>query len=347
MVSGVFELIPRPLASSRSPPQAEPARAPAAVPGPAHLRSMDLALVAACTLAMGVAAGPARWAPGAGAATVVFGLFAVGPLAFRWLEARFPRTRLFGFLGDFWLLPVASFAHARLGPLVDAASPARLWDARLAELDARLFGGQPGVTLSQHVPGWLMDVLLVCYYGHFVFSLTLGVVLYLRARREVFDEYLLTVSLFFTLNFASYALIPAVGPRYFLFAHLPGPLEGAWLTPFLDSVMRLPPFARDCFPSGHTTSTLVVLACAWRFSRRTFWFMLPPGLGLITATVAGHYHYVTDLIAAVPFTLAILGLGYGLSHLPARRAEPGLARGSRVGGIVEGWVAAFRSRSSS
>ena len=57
--------------------------------------------------------------------------------------------------------------------------------------------------------------------------------------------------------------MPAIGPRYFLFNAFPGRLQGVWLTPYLESVMRQPGFAKDCFPSGHTGATLLVLIYAF------------------------------------------------------------------------------------
>ncbi len=160
---------------------------------------------------------------------------------------------------------------------------------------------------------------MVCYYGHFVWAVALAVVLYFSGRREVFDEYLLALSLLFAFNYFSYALVPAIGPRYFLFHQFSEPLQGPWLTSFLDSVMRTPPFAKDCFPSGHTGVTLLVLVYAFRFERRLFRVMLLPGLGLITGTLVGRFHYATDLLCAVPLVLVVLGLSFGWSRVAARR----------------------------
>jgi membrane-associated phospholipid phosphatase len=121
------------------------------------------------------------------------------------------------------------------------------------------------------------------------------------------------------VNYFCYALVPAIGPRYFLFHAFPGPLQGLWLTPFLDSVMRTPPFARDCFPSGHTGTTLLVLVYAFRFSPRVFRVMLLPGLGLILATLVGRFHYLTDLMCAVPLVTVVVSLALGWSRAAARR----------------------------
>ena len=217
-------------------------------------------------------------------------------------------------------MPVLSLSHGMLGPLVLATTPV-LRDGQIAAMDQRLFGFQASVMLGHYVPGWLTDVLMICYYGHFIWPLALGVVLYFSGRREAFDEYLLALGLFFALNYVAYALVPAIGPRYFLFDAFKQPLQGLWVTPYLDSAMRMPAFTKDCFPSGHTGTCLLVMVYACRFERRVFWTMLLPGIGLIAATLVGRFHYATDLMCGIPLMALAVGLAVGLTRAAAFRRE--------------------------
>lgn len=283
-----------------------------------HLRAVDVVIVVSCAFAALTLLGPARWAPGSTRSAAHFAIFALGPLVLRTLESYFPRHRLVAFVANFWLLPVLGLSHGVLSPLVTAVTPV-LRDAQLAAMDQQLFGVQASVLLGQLVPPWLTDLLMLCYYGHFVWPLMLGVVLYFTGRRDAFDEYLLALSLFFTFNYLFYALVPAIGPRYFLFFAFDKPLQGVWVTSLLDSLMRLPPFARDCFPSGHTGTTLLVFVYAFRFAPRYFRVMVLPGLGLIAATLVGRFHYATDLVCAVPLVVVVVGLAVGWSRTVARR----------------------------
>jgi hypothetical protein len=251
----------------------------------------------------------------------------------RTLQASWPRQRLLNWVADFWLLPVAALGHEFLNPLVDAFNPV-LRDAQLAAMDQRLFGVQVSVLVSNSVPPWLMDVLMVCYYGHFIWALVLGVVLYLHKRVAAFDEFLLALSLFLAVGYGAYIVVPAIGPRLFLLNAFPGPLVGVVITPFLDSLMRTPGFIRDCFPSGHTGTTLVVLFYAFRFSRRVFWTMLLPGLGLIVATLAGRFHYATDLVAVLPVVVMVVGLAMALSRAGGRRRAYASERSVPMDAIV-------------
>lgn len=300
-----------------------------------QLKAVDIIVLVACSLAALLLAGPGQWAPGARVNACLFALMAAGPLVLRTVEASYPGRRWLSLVADFWLLPVAVLSHGWLSPVLDTLNPV-LKDAQLVAADQRLFGFQAAVELARLVPPWLNDVLLVCYYGHFVWPLVLGLTLYWRGRgaSAEFDEYLTGLGLLFFLNYAAYALVPAVGPRYFLIDSFNGPLQGVVLTPLLDSMMRAPGFARDCFPSGHTGATLLVLFYGWRFARGFFWVMLLPGLGLILATLAGRFHYATDLMCAVPLVMVVAGLSLGLSRAARQREVERTARAVPVDAIL-------------
>lgn len=297
-----------------------------------HFKPVDCVLVAVCALAALALVGPCRWAPGALRSAGGFAAFALGLMLFRAAQARWPRVRPLRWVADFWLLPVAGLGHELLNPLVDALTPV-LRDAQLARIEERLFGVQASVVLSNAVPPWLMDVLMVCYYGHFVWAVALGATLYLHRRIAAFDEFLLALGLFFAMGYAAYIAVPAIGPRLFLANAFPGPLQGVVVTPVLDSMMRTPAFIRDCFPSGHTGVTLLVLFYAFRFARRVFWTMLVPGLGLIVATVAGRFHYATDLVAVLPVVLLAAAAAHALSPVKGRRSYSS-ERSMPMGAIV-------------
>lgn len=299
-----------------------------------RLGPVDIIIVIACSLGAFVLLGPGRWAPQAIPNAMLFASMAAGPLVLRTLESRFPRQRWLTVIADFWLLPVAVLTHSWLSPVVDTLNPF-LRDAQLVAADQRIFGFQAAVVLSHLVPPWLNDVLMLCYYGHFVWPLVLGIGLYRRAHgaSAEFDEYLLGLGLLFIFNYSAYSLVPAVGPRYFLVDSFAAPLQGT-LTPMLDSIMRRPLFGRDCFPSGHTGTTLVVLFYSWRFSRKLFWVMLLPGIGLIVATLAGRFHYATDLLCAVPLVMVVVGMSAALSRAARQRESERAARSVPVDAIL-------------
>ncbi len=105
-------------------------------------------------------------------------------------------------------------------------------------------------------------------------------------------------------GFVLYQVFPVVGPVYLFGDAFPyAPPEAGALPP---APLRAPLVPRNCMPSLHTAWALVV-----------YWLARPLGrpvrvaaaafLGLtLLATLGLGYHYAVDLVAAAPFTLAVL-----------------------------------------
>ena len=71
--------------------------------------------------------------------------------------------------------------------------------------------------------------------------------------------------------------------------------------------------------------TLAVLFCARRRTRTLYNILLPLGSLLIAATVLLTYHYVIDVMAAVPLTAASLALSAWLAGpVPSAQRDSGL-----------------------
>lgn len=279
------------------------------------MRWADVVVTTMSTLACLYLITEGRWLPGWEASAVTFGVMALGPPVLRALTLRYPKILPLRWAAAFWLLPCIALGHGALKPLVDGLN-SRLMDSYLAQADLRIFGFFPGKTLGSYTPGWFNDFLMLCYYSYFFWPLALGLVLYVRKRKE-FSPYTSALALLFACNFVSYILVPAIGPRLYLSHEFPTPLSGT-LTPYLESVMREPVFMKDCFPSGHTATTLLVLMTAWKHARRFFWVMLPIGSGLILATLVGRFHYGVDVLCAVPFVLAVSSVSELLTRLSPR-----------------------------
>ena len=65
---------------------------------------------------------------------------------------------------------------------------------------------------------------------------------------------------------------------------------------------------RDCFPSGHTELTLLVLYYARVFQKKVFWLLFPIGTGIIISTVYLRYHYLIDVVAGVLVAVVLIAI---------------------------------------
>jgi membrane-associated phospholipid phosphatase len=158
-------------------------------------------------------------------------------------------------------------------------------------------------------------------YGTFFFlPVILGIDLKLSGKSGALDYSAFILVYGFTLSFIGYILVPAIGPRFTLHDFAANNLEmpGILITDFLREIVNsaegipagtLNPSAvvqRDCFPSGHTQMTLLVMYLSVRFRSRVKWFFIINGTLLIFATVYLRYHYVADLIGGALFMLITL-----------------------------------------
>jgi membrane-associated phospholipid phosphatase len=70
----------------------------------------------------------------------------------------------------------------------------------------------------------------------------------------------------------------------------------------------------DCFPSMHTTATLVMGAGLYRHARKAFFVLLPIIASIPFACVYLRYHYVIDVLVAFPYAALLV--------LVSRKVEP-------------------------
>lgn len=237
----------------------------------------------------------------------VYALVAAGPLSLRSLQARFPESRLLGMLADFSPIAYVALVYLQLNPILDAVG-LPIMDAELAAIDQRLFGTQLSIWMDRSFPPLLNDLLLGAYVTYFFWPVLLGFLVWRRGSEGKFDEWVTALVIFYAVNYAFYAFVPAMGPRYYQAAYFDGPVRGLLWASQLDLMFQASPLARDCFPSGHTGISLLVLGFSWRNERKFFWFALPILVCLILGTLAGRFHYGIDLLAAVPLSAFALAM---------------------------------------
>lgn len=227
--------------------------------------------------------------------------------------------------------PVAfiSCSYKELTYLVHRLNPHDA-DWPLAALDRRLFGVDPTLWIQRLVTPWLTEVLQVAYFGYYFYPLGFGLLLWHKRRFRALHYFIFVGALGFYLSFIGYITVPAIGPRFVLKDVYSVPLQGLLLFPWIrDGLDYLEGITRDCFPSGHTELTLLVLYGAFKFHRRTFWWLLLPGSALIFSTVYLRYHWVVDVIAGAALAFAIMFVGEWVYRALAGRATPDAELGPR------------------
>lgn len=181
----------------------------------------------------------------------------------------------------------------------------------LVDLDALLFGIQPTVWMEQFFHPRLTDWFSLSYLNYYVTTLILLALLYMRGETENFRVVMVTMMVCYYIGFIAYMIFPAASP----YLVIPEQYEvDIWKdTSFISwavySIVDMaPPRARDAFPSLHNAIVLLTMILAWRYHRKFFWYSLPLAVSIPLATVYLRYHFVVDVIAAIPVVALALYL---------------------------------------
>jgi membrane-associated phospholipid phosphatase len=212
------------------------------------------------------------------------------------------------FINDFSSILFVVLIYLSLGDLIQYLQADV--DPWLIRIDLFLFGVHPTVWMERWIVPWFTDVLSVAYFSYYFLPVILMLTLYLKNRKEDFDECISVLVFAYYLSFIGYILFPAVGPRYTL-THLQSvPLEGSFITGFVRDILNAAEHnKRDCMPSGHTQIALMVLFLSYRFKRVLFYILLPVVSGLILSTVYLRYHYVIDLMVGTALAILCVVVG--------------------------------------
>ena len=237
-----------------------------------------------------------------------------------------PSRRIAQLIRGWYPVALIPITYTELRYLIPLVHP-RDYDLELAAIDYRLFGVQPTVWLERFTWPLLTEVLQVIYATYYFLPIVLGAVLWRNGWFDRYHFWVFVVTFGFYLSYLGYIAVPATGPRFLplIKEAQTFPLRGVWLFGAIRTTLdEAEGITRDCFPSGHTEITLLVLYYARKFHRRTFWWLLPIGSALIFSTVYLRYHYVVDILAGVLAALAVI-----LTASPIYRAFGGELPGGR------------------
>jgi hypothetical protein len=134
--------------------------------------------------------------------------------------------------------------------------------------------------------------------------------------------------------YALYNILPATGPRYIFGAAFPASLPAAAQVGL--HLVRVGDVARNAVPSMHLACALLIL---WTCRPLGRWVRAGAALFLaltVLATIGFGEHYVVDLVAAVPYALALAAL-CAPAGWPRNRAA--IAIGA---GLTAAWILALR-----
>ncbi len=214
----------------------------------------------------------------------------------------------------------------------------KLYDKQLAGIDRMLFGTDPTMELFAFQNPLLTEFLQIVYGVFYLMPVIYASELYFWHRYNEMKYASFVIIFGFYLSFIGYLLFPAVGPRFTIhdFAATDSELPGLFIAQTIRDVINygesIPKGStgadaimvaqRDAFPSGHTIVILLITYLSLKFRSKSAYFYLPYSALMIFSTVYLRYHYVVDLIAAIPFVLITLLVSNYLYSRPPRNSAP-------------------------
>jgi membrane-associated phospholipid phosphatase len=192
-----------------------------------------------------------------------------------------------------------------------------LYDEYLIQIDRWLFGVNPTEYLSKFLNPYAVEFFQIVYGLFYLMPVIYAMELYLWHRYAELKYAIFVVFFGFYLSFIGYLLVPAIGPRFTIheFQNINSQLHGFFFSEKIRDIINfgesIPTnvanpgvFAqRDAFPSGHAIIIILITYLSHKIKSNSFYFYLPYSVLMIFSTVYLRYHYVIDLIAAVPFIL--------------------------------------------
>jgi membrane-associated phospholipid phosphatase len=202
--------------------------------------------------------------------------------------------------------------YESLGAVITAiGSPMR--DRWLIALDTALTGGRWPPLTPLALPPAVVDMFSVAYIVYFALPVVLIAALMRRGDAAGAQRVLRTLLAAYAIHYAIYIVVPAVGPirapeapaavRRQLAA------EGGRVTHAvrhaIAAVERTP---QDAFPSAHTSVAILVALLARRSRVRGHAGYAAVAAAIVCSTIVLGYHYIVDVIAALPIVWAALSV---------------------------------------
>lgn len=175
-----------------------------------------------------------------------------------------------------------------------------LYDSHLQAMDKAIFGNQVSYLLQPLAHRWLTYLLSGVYISWFwLLFATIAVLLSVSRKKEAVAQYVFATLLAFYLGYLCYVFIPVIGPGYTM--HYQTTLGGE--APVFTTSRLL--ISRDCFPSLHTATSVLMVIYIYRYARRWLWFYIPMALLIIFATLYLRIHYGIDDICGTCLAIVV------------------------------------------
>ena len=179
----------------------------------------------------------------------------------------------------------------------------------LANADQWLLGKDAALFLEPWVNPHLTDFF---YSLYLFFCVYLGISLWHYGRGDLLTLRRFVSGLFtvYGIGFLGYTLLPAGGPYLEIPSHFSKALTGSWMTNSATALVVGVSNRVDCFPCLHLAVSFFILAFDFWHSRRRFFWMALPCVGIGLSTIYLRQHYLVDLLGGLVLSVLACWLAH-------------------------------------
>lgn len=232
-----------------------------------------------------------------------------------------PTSRILAFLRFFYPIFLFSAIYQETG-VINRLLHNTYYDAPFIALDEQLFGFQPVVRFMEALPFRIVaEVFYAAYFTYYLLVPTVGLMLYVRNRRQCF-HYVSITSFVFYVCYLTYIFFPVLGPTAIQIPEHAAHIGLSYVVPpFPDSVQSAVFFhvmkfihgnyqvIGAAFPSSHVAVASCACVFAWVYLGRVRYVILIDVILIALATVYCRYHYAVDVIGGLATAAVLLPVG--------------------------------------
>ena len=186
-------------------------------------------------------------------------------------------------------------------------------DYRFVKADQLLFGCQPSLEFSKHIPwAWFSELMYFGYFSYFFIFFGTTIWCYFF-RKELINKTIFIFVCSFYLFYIVFAILPVVGPQFYFIPPLNEVPDGYLFCKIMRFLQSFGEKPTGAFPSSHVGITFTVVIFIALHCRVLLKYALPMFTILILSTVYIKAHYLVDVIgglASVAITYPLVNLLY-------------------------------------
>ncbi len=175
-------------------------------------------------------------------------------------------------------------------------------DSFFNQLDIVLFNSMPAMEFSARFPyPWLSELMYFSYFSFFAVYVYIGCLFFFKFRKDLYPV-LFSILMSFFIFYIIFIFVPVQGPQFYWQYpdnQVPDGYFFCRLMRFTQSMGEKPTGA---FPSSHVGMTLIYMSILFKYSRKSFYCLLPIACMLILSTVYIKAHYLVDIFGGLIIT---------------------------------------------